>query len=251
MRILVTNDDGIDAIGLKELARSLTDIGEVVVVAPSEEKSAISHAITMHHPLRISKIDNYIDGVEAWSITGTPSDCVKIAIETLLNWKPDIVISGINNGGNLGTDVIYSGTVSAAIEGALHGISAIAVSAVAKDGKLNYKTSSYYILKLVKMVIKNSDSNNFLININIPSLDIDNIKGIKVTELGVRKYDNSFIERKDPLGRQYYWLSGSLADVENKDESDIKAVEDGFISITPLQTDLTNYNLIEKMKTWI
>lgn len=250
MNILVTNDDGINAIGIKKLVNRLKELGKITVVAPDRERSATGHAITMHQPLRVHKMDIFDENIEAWSIDGTPSDCVKIAVESIMKKKPNLVVSGVNDGPNLGTDVIYSGTVSAAIEGAIHDIPSIALSVAGKKGKLNYEGAISYSCKIINQVLKNKIPNNIILNINFPSLPADQIKGIKVTELGIRRYANQFLRREDPMGRSYYWLSGELVEIENTSESDVKAIEENYISITPLQFDLTNYKLLKEMKKW-
>lgn len=245
MRILVTNDDGIEAVGIKLLAETLGEFGEVYVIAPDSEKSAVGHGITMHSPLRVKEIDNYVGGVKAWSISGTPSDCVKIGVEYLLDFKPDMVVSGINNGGNLGTDVLYSGTVSAAVEGAINEIPSIAFS-LAGSGDLRYDVAKHYLPAIMREVIGNKELKSSLLNINIPSVEKDQIAGLRITELGVQRYKNSFIRREDPKGNVYYWMAGTPEKLENKKESDVIAVAEKNISITPLQFDLTNYNLLGK-----
>ncbi|RKD34532.1 5'/3'-nucleotidase SurE [Thermohalobacter berrensis] len=250
MQILVTNDDGINAIGIRKLAESLKKIGKVTVVAPDRQRSAIGHAITLHKPLRVDRFEFNDIEIDAWSINGTPSDCVKIAVESILEKKPDVVVSGINDGPNLGTDVLYSGTVSAAIEGAIHNIPSIAISAVGSKEKINYEGAKIYSCKLVKSIIEKDIPNNIIFNINIPALYIEKIKGIKVTELGIRKYKNNYIKRKDPMGKSYYWLAGKLIEIENNKESDVMATESGYISITPLHFNLTNYDFLDEMKNW-
>ncbi|MGF7057050.1 5'/3'-nucleotidase SurE [Brassicibacter mesophilus] len=247
MNILITNDDGINAIGIRRLAEKLKILGNITVIAPDRERSATGHAITMHQPLRVEKIDTYSDGVFAWSISGTPSDCIKIGIESILSDKPDIIVSGINNGPNLGTDVIYSGTVSAAIEGAIHGIPSIALSVAGRKGEINYDAAVKYSSELVKLTIKHCKDKNLILNINVPSISEESIKGIRLTELGIRKYSNTFIKREDPLGKNYYWLAGNLIEIQNNDQSDVKAIENGFISITPLHYDLTDYRILEEL----
>ncbi|WP_069649513.1 5'/3'-nucleotidase SurE [Caloranaerobacter ferrireducens] len=250
MKILVTNDDGIFANGIKEISIKLSEIAEVIVVAPDRERSAIGHAITIHTPLRVEKTENIIPNIEAWAINGTPSDCVKIAVESIMKKKPDLIVSGINNGPNLGTDVIYSGTVSAAIEGAMHSIPSVAISACFFNGKINYESVAKISCKIIKNLIKKDLPKNIILNINVPSLPLEQIKGIKITELGIRKYNNNYVKRTDPKGKNYYWLSGELIEIENKDTSDIVAIEEGFISITPLHFDLTAYNYLDELKNW-
>lgn len=250
MNILITNDDGINAIGINVLAKSLSKIGKVTVIAPDRERSATGHAITMHQPLRVERVCNFGDDIEAWSISGTPSDCVKLGIESIMNKKPDIVVSGVNNGANLGTDVIYSGTVSAAIEGAIHGVPSFAFSVLRNKGEINYEGVKRYSCKIIKSFISNQTTRPIILNINFPSILSEEIKGIRITELGIRQYSNSFVKREDPMGRNYYWLAGQLIELENNKESDVNAVEEGYISVTPLHFDLTDYKLVKQMKDW-
>ena len=224
MRILVTNDDGITAEGIYILAKELQKIGEVIVAAPNTEKSATGHAITIHHPLRVNKVKFFDTPIEAYSINGTPADCVKLAVEALLkDRRPDLVISGINNGPNLGTDVIYSGTVSAAVEAAIMDIFSIAVSM----GGINinqYLDAAKFVCRIVKKILHHQDMVDTIININYPTCSKEEIKGVKVTTLGIRKYTNSFIERKDPRGNSYYWTSGTIVEMEQNTKSDIVAL---------------------------
>lgn len=250
MRILVTNDDGIFANGIKEISIKLSEIAEVIVVAPDRERSAIGHAITIHTPLRVEKTENIIPNIEAWTINGTPSDCVKIAVESIMKKKPDLIVSGINNGPNLGTDVIYSGTVSAAIEGAMHSIPSVAISACLFNGNINYEGIAKISCNIIKNLIRKDLPKNIILNINVPSLPLEQIKGIKITELGIRKYNNNYVKRTDPKGKNYYWLSGELIEIENKETSDIVAIEEGYVSITPLHFDLTAYNYLDVLINW-
>lgn len=245
MNILLTNDDGINAIGIRSLAKELSKIGKVTVVAPDRERSASGHSITLHSPLRVVKTD-IDENIEGYMISGTPSDCVKIALESILDEEPDLVVSGINNGPNLGTDVLYSGTVSAAIEGAIHDIKSIAISTSYGEGKINYEGATYFSCNLIKFIM--NLKKGLIFNINVPSLNKEDIKGTLITELGIRRYKNKYIKREDPMGKSYYWLDGELIDIENKTSSDIKAIEDKYISITPLHFDLTDYKNLEILK---
>ncbi|MGE5632508.1 MAG: 5'/3'-nucleotidase SurE [Caulobacteraceae bacterium] len=250
MNILISNDDGIYSNGLYELAKALSSIGKVSVVAPDKEQSAIGHAITMHQPLRCKKIKMLDLDADAWWVNGTPADCIKLGIESLLKTRPDLIVSGINNGENLGTDIIYSGTVSAAIEGSIFNIPAIAVS-YAKHGETGFSRPAAYALDIIKQVIEKGIPKGTVINVNIPNLEkSENINGVKITKLGVKKYRNNFEERKDPRGNSYYWLAGELVEEDIPEDSDIYAIRKGYISITPINIDLTGFEYIDKLKKW-
>ncbi len=248
MRILVTNDDGIFTEGIYYLAKELQKIGEVIVAAPDMERSATGHAITIYTPLRAKKINFFDTNIEAYSINGTPADCVKLSIECLLEGRvPDIVLSGINNGPNLGTDVLYSGTVSAAIEAAIMDIPSIAISM----GDINitqYYDAAEYAVKIAKKILHNKKDFETIININYPTCSKEDVKGVKITKLGTRKYINSYVERKDPRGNSYYWISGTVMDMEQDQDSDIIALRENYISITPISYDLTNNKVFDKLK---
>lgn len=248
MKILISNDDGIQACGIHELAKRLTAFGDIYIVAPDREQSAIGHAITMHQPLRCKKIDFHDLDVPAWWVSGTPADCIKLGIETLLPFRPDLVISGINNGENLGTDVIYSGTVSAAIEGAIFGIPSIAIS-YARHGSPDFSLPAQAAEHILKQLLEVGKLDKTLLNINIPPVEkLEDIKGVRFTKLGVKKYRNNFEERKDPRGNSYYWLAGELIENEIDPDCDIAAIRDGYLSVTPIHFDLTDYGRIEKIK---
>lgn len=249
MRILLTNDDGIMAPGIQALWRELADIGEVTVVAPDTERSATSQAITVHHPIRV---DNHcIDDPPlcAWRVGGTPTDCVKIAVEALLEHKPDLVVSGINQGPNLGTDVLYSGTVSAAIEGALHGIPSVAVS-LNTWRPADFGPAARFTRKLVTTMAAKSLPPNTLLNVNVPALAEEQVAGVEITRLGVIEYENTFERRQDPRGRIYYWMGGSIVDAANEDGTDVAALKKGKISVTPIHFDLTNYAIMHLIEEW-
>lgn len=253
MRILIANDDGIFSEGIYELAKSLIKVGEVIVIAPDSERSASGHAITMHQPLRVTKSKFFDLDIEAYAVNGTPADCVKLGIEAILKDRlPDVVVSGINNGPNLGTDVIYSGTVSAAVEAAIFEIPSIAISmATSKFDTFEY--AAEFTENLIKDLFnkgihKNQEISETIININYPSIPQENIKGVKITTLGVRKYENAFVERKDPRGNSYYWMSGKVKELEQNETSDIVALENNYISVTPIHFDLTNFKTYEYLK---
>ncbi len=243
MRLLLTNDDGIHARGIHTLVRVLSEIGEVYVVAPDRERSATGHSITVFEPIKATKTQ--IPGAQgAWIIGGTPVDCVKLAISRLLKEKIDMVISGVNHGPNLGTDVLYSGTVSAAAEGVIMGSPSMAVSLDSYNENMNFEFAAQFTRRVVEEVMKFKIDPKTLLNVNIPDLKPKDIKGIRVTRLGVRNYDNLFEERQDPRGNTYYWLGGGVVEEEQEPDSDVVAVKSGFVSFTPIRLDLTDYGLI-------
>lgn len=249
MRILVTNDDGIYAEGIYRLALALSSIGDVLIVAPDRQRSATGHAITVHKPLRAEKVKFFDTDFTAWAVNGTPSDCVKLAIEALIKEEVDMVFSGINLGPNLGTDVLYSGTVSAAIEGAILGYPSVAVS-LAAFKELNYDAAAQFSCILAKKIMQHGLPLDTLLNVNVPNCSYEEIKRIDITTLGVRKYKNAFVERTDPRGQTYYWLGGQILDVKHKEGTDIFSVNDGAISITPIHFDLTKFDFIQELKKW-
>jgi 5'-nucleotidase len=247
MKVLITNDDGIKADGIKKLAKTFAESGNLVsVVAPERERSAAGHAITVHKPLRVSQVD--LEGISYFAVSGTPADCVKLALEKLIE-KPDIVISGINRGANLGTDVLYSGTVSAAIEAALAGLPAIAVSIISYQ-QPTYEAASALTLKLANIYLANGLPSGTLLNVNVPNLPAAEIKGIKVTKLGERKYINNFEKRTDPRGRVYYWMVGEADDSNPEQGTDVWAVVNQFVSVTPIHFDLTNHHFLSELSKW-
>jgi 5'-nucleotidase len=250
LNILISNDDGVYSNGIYELAKRMSRLGKVSVVAPDREQSAIGHAITMHQPLRCSKVKLHELDIDAWSVNGTPADCIKLGVETLLGTRPDLIISGINNGENLGTDVIYSGTVSAAIEGSIFNIPSIAIS-YEKRGETDFTLAAEAAVNMIEEVLKFATGTNILLNINIPEIEnINELKGVKIGKLGVKKYRNNFEERKDPRGNSYYWLAGELIENEIGEDTDIYAVRNGYISMTPLKVDLTDYDDMARLKEW-
>lgn len=247
MNILITNDDGIQADGIIDLAKAIKEIANVYVVAPDTQRSATGHAITIHNPIMIK--EEYIDdNIKAYSISGTPADCVKLGIESIFkDVNIDLVLSGINNGANLGTDVIYSGTVSAAIEGLIQNKPAIAISYDSfKVSNEEYITASKHVVNLVNNIKNNMHIfDDCILNVNIPDRDI---KGFKITKLGIRKYENDIEERQSPHGKRYVWIGGKIKEIIQEENSDISAIENGYISITPINIDMTNMNKIEILK---
>jgi 5'-nucleotidase len=252
LKILVCNDDGIHAAGLRALVKVLVKSGyEVYVVAPDKERSASGHALTLHHPLRVDRVPlEFFEGAkEIYAIDGTPADCVKIAINKILKFKPEWVISGINHGPNMGSDVLYSGTVSAAMEGAIYGIKSIAIS-VSQYQTSGFEEQAEFIPEIVKK-LNHQDfiwPQKTIFNVNLPVVPKDEILGVAITNLGARMYKDTYEERLDPRSKFYYWLSGDLLNTDEDPESDVTKVSQGYISITPVTFDMTNHQLIKSVK---
>lgn len=239
-KILVTNDDGIYSEGIRKLADALRDVGDVIVVAPDREQSAASHALTLNRPLRMIKLQE-----NEYIVDGTPTDCVNLAVLNLLrDARPDIVVSGINFGPNLGDDVTYSGTISAAFEGALLNIPSIALSALVGEN-FSFDTSAQFAARLTRIVLEGERNPGIILNVNFP---VGAFSGVKVTRLGKRVYSEGVIERLDPRGRKYYWIGGDPPTWHPGQGTDFEAIQAGYISITPLHLDLTHYESIERLR---
>ncbi len=242
--ILVTNDDGVHADGIKTLAKRLRQIGRVIVVAPAQERSATSHSLTLHRPLRIFKISK-----DVYSVDGTPTDCVNLAVNEILPRRPDLVASGINRGGNLGDDVHYSGTVSAAVEGAIMGIPSLAFSTVARDN-FKFQAAGNIAVKICKKVLRHGLPEGIVLNVNFPNLPQKKIKGYAFTKQGKRDYGDIIEEKVDPRGRKYYWIGGDDVGFEDIPGSDCNAIHENRVSITPIQVNLTDHALLGRLKNW-
>ncbi len=250
MRILLSNDDGIHSPGITILARKLSTEHEVYVVAPDRERSAAGHSLTLHHPLRVEKMEfGYDNGVRAWATNGTPGDCVKIALNAILDKKPDILISGINNGPNLGADVLYSGTVSGAMEGAVLGYPSIAVSLCgAEANSSDFSYAADFIAKFVPRIGEINFPKKTILNINVPAIEPEEIVGLKITNLGTRMYTDTYEKRLDPRGKVYYWLAGEFLDTCEEESSDITAIKDNKISITPITFEMTHKSIMPELE---
>ena len=245
MNIMVTNDDGITAPGIIALAAALRGLGRVAVVAPDREQSAVSHAITLHHPLRAEQ-----RGDDVFAVTGTPTDCVNLGIHNLLDFRPDLVVSGINRGGNMGDDITYSGTVSAAMEATLMGIPSVAVSlATAGDGK-HYDAAAAFITRIARRIVDEGLPVDTFLNINVPDLPMERIKPPAITKQGKKRYQGAIEGKTDPRGKQYYWIGSIEPTYEDIEGTDFAAVIRGHISITPLHLDLTNYASLDVLRRW-
>ena len=248
MRFLCSNDDGILAYGLECLVRAAKQIGDVTVVAPDREQSATSHSLTLHHPLRAIQ-----RGENRYQVDGTPTDCVMLALEMLMPEKPDFVLSGINHGQNMGEDVLYSGTVAAAMEGLALGIRSIALSYAGRDFFADTSRLEELVQILVPLLrhITGLDlPADTLLNVNIPPVPAAQIKGVKLTRLGRRVYSNSIRPMQDPWGRPIYWIGGGEVTWAGDDRSDFQAIRDGYVSVTPLHLDLTHHARFDEAEVW-
>jgi 5'-nucleotidase len=247
LKILVTNDDGIRSEGIIVLAKALREIGDVFVIAPDRERSAIAHSVTLHRPLRIEKVKkNY------YAVDGTPADCVHFGVNGILPGQPHLIISGINKGGNLGDDITYSGTVSAALEGTLLGIPSFAVSLVSRS-HFKFGTAARFAVKVARHVARKGLPKDTFLNINVPNLDEKDVKSYRITRQGrwVHNFkSNRIVEKMDPRGRKYYWIGEGPLISDQRGNTDIEAVSNSYISITPLHIDLTHYPSIQELKKW-
>ncbi|QQR97743.1 MAG: 5'/3'-nucleotidase SurE [Sphingobacteriales bacterium] len=239
--ILVSNDDSINAPGIKALVEVAKKFGDVVVVAPDSPQSGMGHAITIHEPLRLNKIGIFED-VEAYQCSGTPADCVKIAIDKILHRKPDLCISGINHGSNASINVIYSGTMSAAMEAAIDGIPAIGFSLLDFAFDADFTAAKHYAEIVIRELLNNGLPNACLLNVNIPKMSLQDIKGMRVCRQAVAKWEEEFDKRVDPNGSAYYWLTGKFENKDKGEDTDVWALDNGYVSIVPVQFDLTNYH---------
>ena len=247
-KILLTNDDGIYAPGIFALYESIKSMGEVNVVAPATEMSAVGHAITLADPLRVEKVDKRGDFF-GYAVSGTPADCVKIAVWALLDEKPDIVISGINLGNNTGISIIYSGTVSAATEGTILEIPSIAISLAAYKNP-DFTFAAKFAKKLITIVLEKGLPIGTLLNVNVPNIPEKEMEGIMTTRQGKAVYREFFDERKDPWGRSYYWMSGEKVKMKQDESVDDSAISNNMVSVTPIQFDLTDYANMELIESW-
>lgn len=248
MRLLLTNDDGVNSEGIYKLAKELQKEHEIIIAAPSVEMSAKSHSITIAKPLFIKEVE--LDGINAtaYSISGTPADCVKVTIDKILDKPVDMVISGINYGTNLGIDILYSGTVSAAIEAAIHDLPAIAMSAEVKNGDVNFDTAASVAKEVIKISEQNSIKNNLVLNVNVPCLDKESVKGLRVCQMGGRTFTSCF-EKVGNDNETSYILRGSLTN-NNQSTTDVHFLRNGYTTLTPLHYDLTNFKIMNDVSNW-
>jgi 5'-nucleotidase len=244
MLILCTNDDGYLALGLDVLATAAKTLGTVEIVAPDREQSATSHSLTMHHPLRARRVREGVHHVD-----GTPTDCVALAMGALLDGRPDCVLSGVNHGPNMGEDVLYSGTVAGAMEATILGIPSVAVSYVGRDPEA---IGAYGPLleRLLPQLLRGGFPPETLLNVNLPGIDPAEVRGVQVTRLARRVYNDSIFRGKDPMGREYFWIGGGGAQWDAPEGTDFHAVQAGYVSVTPLHLDLTNHSLLADVAGW-
>jgi len=243
--ILVTNDDGVHAHGLAALHKAMTELGDVYVAAPDRERSAVSHALTLHRPLKADELSEHV-----YSINGTPTDCVALALHKILPRKPDLIASGINRGANLGDDVTYSGTVSAAMEGTILGVPSFAIS-LAGERPFLYESAVPFAIEVARYILEKQLPYDTFLNVNVPNLPKESLKGIRITTQGKRIYDNAIQEIYSPWGEKHYWIGGGKPYWEHGEDMDMQSVMDGYVSVTPVHMDMTNYSALDVLrKTW-
>lgn len=249
LSILISNDDGIFSEGIATLIREIKAIADVTVVAPETQQSAVGHAITVHRPLRVREVQKE-GAFFGYAVDGTPADCVKLATRHLMPAKPDLVISGINHGSNTAISVIYSGTVSAATEGTILGVPSFAVSLTSFESNVDYSYAARFARRLALTVIERGLPNGTLLNVNVPPVPEEQIRGVVITKQGKSIWNDEFEARRDPGNRQYFWLKGELVELDNEEDIDQRAILNNMVSITPIQYDLTNYALIAPLREW-
>ena len=248
--ILITNDDGLTAPGIRNLVDAVKDLGKIVVVAPDKPQSGMGHAITIGSPIRLHQV-HVFDGIEAYQCTGTPVDCVKLAVDKVLHRKPDFCLSGINHGANHSINVIYSGTMSAAVEAAIESIPSVGFSLLDFSIDADFSGAKKYARIIVQELLKKKQDKHMILNVNVPAVPINLIKGLKVCRQAYAKYEEDFIERKDPHGKNYYWLTGEFVNFDKGEDTDVWALANNYVSVVPVQFDLTNYVLKTKFeKLW-
>jgi 5'-nucleotidase len=251
MRILLTNDDGVFAPGIAAVRHTLTELGQVWLVAPERPRSAAGHAITLHKPLRLNPV-TLPGGVEGFACSGTPSDCVSIAFDVLLEGRCDLVVSGINAGPNLGWDLTYSGTVAAAMEGAILNVPAMAVSVTLEGGAdtFDFAPAACFAAVLAKQLMREKLPPHTLLNVNVPAVSAAELRGVEITHQGKREYVDRIDARTDPTGRPYYWLGGSIREDATDPGSDVHAILANRISVTPVHLDMTAYAMLDRLREW-
>lgn len=248
--ILITNDDGVSAPGLRALIAVMAELGDVLVVAPDKPQSGMGHAITTNSTLFLDKISKESDAIQEYSCSGTPVDCVKLAVNEILKRKPDLCVSGVNHGSNSSINVIYSGTMSAAVEAGIEGIPAIGFSLLDFNWNADFETMKPFIRKITLEVLQNSLPQGVVLNVNFPKLTTENIKGIKICRQAKALWVEKFDKRQTPQGRNYYWLAGEFVNQDKGEDTDEWALKNGYISVVPVQFDLTAYHATQELNTW-
>ena len=248
--ILVTNDDGITAPGIRTLIEVMNDIGDVIVVAPDSPQSAMGHAITINSTLFVEQVTIDKGKQKEYSCSGTPADCVKLAVTEILGRKPDICVSGINHGSNSSINVIYSGTMSAAIEAGIEGIPAIGFSLLDYNWNANFDACKSYVKTITNHVLNEGIPKGVVLNVNIPNADKNDIKGVKICRQAKANWEEEFDKRKNPQGREYYWLTGKFVNLDKGEDTDEWALKNNYISVVPIQFDLTAHHCIQNLNTW-
>ncbi|MEZ4792745.1 MAG: 5'/3'-nucleotidase SurE [Gelidibacter sp.] len=248
--ILVTNDDGITAPGVRALIEVMNELGDVVVVAPDSPQSGMGHAITINSTLFVEKVSVGKGRQEEYSCSGTPADCVKLGIKQILGRRPDLCVSGINHGSNSSINVIYSGTMSAALEAGIEGIPAIGFSLLDYNWNANFEHSKPFVKNIVENALINGIPNGVVLNVNIPRLPQKDIKGIKVCRQAKANWEEEFDKRKNPQGRDYYWLTGKFVNLDHGEDTDEWALEQGYVSVVPVQFDLTAHHAMQHLNSW-
>ncbi|RYD97029.1 MAG: 5'/3'-nucleotidase SurE [Sphingobacteriales bacterium] len=246
--ILITNDDGVTAPGIKNLIEAVKDLGKVVVVAPDKPQSGMGHAITIGLPLRLHRV-HYFGDIEAYQCTGTPVDCVKLAVDKVLHSKPDICLSGINHGANHSINVIYSGTMSAAVEAAIESIPSAGFSLLDYSLEADFTAARQYIRQIVEQMLAKPLDKHTVLNVNFPKATPEEIKGVKLCRQAYAKYEEDFLERTDPHGRKYYWLTGEFVNFDEGADTDVWALANNYVSVVPVQFDLTHYKQKEQLES--
>ena len=244
--ILVTNDDGVSAPGIMALVEAMAEIGKVIVVAPDKPQSGMGHAITIGDPLRIEKV-HLFDNIEAYQCSGTPVDCVKLAKDKILHRNPDLCVSGINHGSNSSINVIYSGTMSAAVEASIEGINAIGFSLLDYSFEANFEGAKHYAKILAKSLLEHGLPKGTLLNVNIPAVPLEEVNGMKICRQANAKWEEDYDERVDPRGNKYFWLTGKFVNYDLGEDTDEWALKRGYVSVVPVQFDLTANHGIEYM----
>ena len=248
--ILITNDDGVSAPGIRNLVEAVKDLGKIVVVAPDRPQSGMGHAITIGSPIRLQQV-NVFEGIETYQCTGTPVDCVKLAVDKVLHRKPDLCLSGINHGANHSINVIYSGTMSAAVEAAIESIPSVGFSLMDFSIDANFEGAKKYARIIVQKLLEEEQDKHLILNVNVPAVPVNLIKGLKICRQAYAKYEEDFIERQDPHGKKYYWLTGEFVNFDEGEDTDVWALANNYVSVVPVQFDLTNYDLKSKFeKKW-